>query len=127
MQWPKYSQPRSLNKETLLTPAPRSDSKCQALIGASAAAATEPGDAAACIVLTYGYLLALALVATVVENPTAWVARALGEDAVSQSKYHWVVMLAILGSTIGFGVCCWVVLRWRSRRNVLNVRLDHAL
>ena len=34
-------EPRSLSKETHLTLAPRSDSKCQALIRASAAAATE--------------------------------------------------------------------------------------
>ena len=63
-------EPRSLSKETHLTPAPRSDSKCQALIGASAAAATEAGAAATCLVLTFGHLLALALVASVVENPT---------------------------------------------------------
>jgi hypothetical protein len=101
---------------------------CQAPIGASAAEATEAGDAVACSVLTFGYFLALAGVMSVVENPTAWVARALGEDAVSQqSRYHWVVVLAIVGSILGFGVCCWVALRWRSGRNVLNVRSDHAL
>ncbi len=103
------------------------DAKGQALIGPSAAEAAETGDAATCLVLTLGYILALALAASLWANPTTLVSQALGGEASNQSGYHWMVLVLAFGSIIGFGVSCWIALRWRSRRNVSNMRCNHGL
>lgn len=103
------------------------DAKGQALIGQSATEVAEARDAAACLVLTLGYGLALALAASLCANPTTMVSHALGGESSSQSGYHWVVLVFAFGSIIGFGVSCWIVLRWRSLRNVSNMRSDHGL
>ena len=89
--------------------------------------AAETGDAATCLVLTLGYILALALAASLWANPTTLVSQALGGEASNQSGYHWMVLVLAFGSIIGFGVSCWIALRWRSRRNVSNMRCNHGL